>query len=237
MKITAEKIESYLSVVKEIGKVDEDFTPLVKAATQLSYEIQLLKLRQSVTPYKGTDLKVQIGCGKIPLDGFINVDIFDPCDMKADIRVGLPFEPEACKLIFAEHVLEHLDYPKSVQVFLKSCHSCLQAGGELIISVPDCGKVLDAYSRDHVLLEHFHQDCYSRRPSPPDNSSPINVVNLLFRDEFYRENYTNHLWAYDEALLNYLLKEAGFARVSKITPPEYSNKRRWPISIYIKGSK
>lgn len=67
--------------------------------------------------------------------GWLNVDLYNDCDVKADIR-QLPFADNTFSNILASHVLEHIplaDVPMAMQEMLRVCRS----GGTIIIRVPD----------------------------------------------------------------------------------------------------
>src|SRR5579885_1600091 len=67
--------------------------------------------------------------------GWVNVDLFNDCDIRADIR-QLPFADNSFECILASHVLEHIpldDVPKAMQEMLRVC----QPGGIMVIRVPE----------------------------------------------------------------------------------------------------
>lgn len=79
--------------------------------------------------------KVNLGCGKTPKVGYINIDydINVPCDIYADLEKPIPLSDNSASLIEARQVCEHLDNFVS---FMFECHRILAVGGTLEISVP-----------------------------------------------------------------------------------------------------
>lgn len=80
-------------------------------------------------------MKVNLGCGNFPKEGFINVDVNSPyAQMKWDLNyIPYPFEENSIDLIEADHVLEHLSDPFKV---MKELHRILKPNGLLLIRVP-----------------------------------------------------------------------------------------------------
>lgn len=74
-------------------------------------------------------VKINLGCGTNKIKGWINHD------QEVDITQRLPYRDGSVDFIFAEHVLEHVDYYKAVN-FLRECHRILKPGGMIRLSVP-----------------------------------------------------------------------------------------------------
>lgn len=80
--------------------------------------------------------KLNLGCGRYPKDGFVNVDV-DPAS-KADVlhdleRIPYPFSSGEFNRVDMDHVLEHLG---DVRAVMAEVHRLLEPGGELHLSVP-----------------------------------------------------------------------------------------------------
>ena len=94
------------------------------------------------------DVKLHFGCGPRILPGWVNIDgwHFPGIDFATDLRQPLPFDDAACRLIFTEHVFEHIDTDFRLPV-LRELLRVLQPGGTLRIVVPDCEQFANAYIR------------------------------------------------------------------------------------------
>lgn len=71
-------------------------------------------------------IKVDVGCGKLKLDGFIGVDIDSKCD--ADIvasATDLPFEDNSVDEIYSSHLGEHLT-PEQLEKFFSEVYRILK---------------------------------------------------------------------------------------------------------------
>ena len=95
-------------------------------------------VRRSLASQKSC--RVNIGCGKNPIQGWINLDVVShPGVYFWDCRSGLPFSDGAVAAIYSEHFFEHLDLKSEARPFLRECLRCLQPGGVLRMVVPDAG--------------------------------------------------------------------------------------------------
>ncbi len=80
-------------------------------------------------------IKINFGCGGNRLDGWQNYDD------DVDITKPLPFDNGVASFVFAEHVVEHVDYYEALD-FFKECHRVLKSGGVLRIAVPSVERIL-----------------------------------------------------------------------------------------------
>jgi ubiquinone/menaquinone biosynthesis C-methylase UbiE len=81
-------------------------------------------------------MRLNLGSGKRPIDGYVNVDLvqFDHTDVVCDLNaVPWPFDDESIEDIQAWHIFEHVT---SAIDFMLECHRILQPGGRLIVVSP-----------------------------------------------------------------------------------------------------
>lgn len=101
-------------------------------------------------------IKLNLGSGGRPLEGWINIDNFDYekndssrtasiYDIKADIR-NLDVPDETVDSILLVHVLEHFVRWETVSL-LKHLFVKLKPGGSLIVEMPDFDKCIEWYLR------------------------------------------------------------------------------------------
>lgn len=83
--------------------------------------------------------KLNLGCGKKLLPGYINIDLYGNPDIVSDIK-ALPFKDEDVDEILAVHVFEHF-YLKEVPDVLKEWKRVLKPGGMLVLELPCFNKV------------------------------------------------------------------------------------------------
>ena len=89
---------------------------------------------------------------------WVRVD-FDGADINLDLnrRPRLPFVDGSQHLLYASHVVEHLE-EGSFRHFLAECHRILAPGGAIRIETPDAEFLVAAYRRrDESVLGHFRR--------------------------------------------------------------------------------
>ncbi len=156
-----------------------------------------------------TPLKLNLGCGTLPLAGWINIDLVGlPVDVFWDIRYPLPFNANTVDAIFHEHVMEHIDRYQGF-LLLKECYRLLKPGGVLRIVMPDASKYIRSY------LDEEHQFINSWRPG---RLTPM----MALQEEFY--NF-GHRAIYDYATLELFCRTAGF---SVVESKQFGNSRMNP---------
>ena len=86
-------------------------------------------------------MKINLGCGESPLDGYINIDsiknkLTQP-DVIANIKLEfLPFKSYECEEICALHVLEHIERDYWSRIF-DEFYRLLIPDGVLILAYPE----------------------------------------------------------------------------------------------------
>lgn len=78
-------------------------------------------------------MKLNLGSGYYPMDGYHNVDMHHPADTQADFRTLTFTDVEE---VVMSHVLEHLPWRETVPT-LQLVHSWMRSGGKLVVEVPD----------------------------------------------------------------------------------------------------
>lgn len=150
------------------------------------------------------NVKVNIGCGGIIRDGWLNVDLYPgPGAAYLDVRDDLPFGDNRVTRIHCEHFVEHLEFDQVVR-FLGECHRVLVPGGVARIIVPDAEKYIRAYCRaDGDFFEQLKHLGNSATPL----DTPGKVINQMFRMG------GDHRFAWDLDTLRKTALEAGFSEV------------------------
>lgn len=144
-------------------------------------------------------MKLHIG-GEERREGWTVLNIADgPCvDIVCDWNdVDLP--NESCEIIYASHVLEHLDYQTEVANALIQCHRLLQPGGELWLSVPDLDTI-----------------CQLFRSPTASAQLRVHLMRVLMGGQ--TNEYDYHKSAYSWDIMAACLKGAGFEAM-RVTPP------------------
>jgi SAM-dependent methyltransferase len=81
--------------------------------------------------------KLQIGAGGQDMPGWLNSDIAPGRnETHLDAAARFPFPEGSIHFIYAEQVIEHLDYQDGLGM-LRECHRVLAPGGKVRIATPD----------------------------------------------------------------------------------------------------
>jgi SAM-dependent methyltransferase len=95
-----------------------------------------------------TVTRLNIGCGKFPRPGWINLDnkVRPGVDCVADLRRDLPFADASIDYAVAIHVLPHIRLD-GLAAALGRVRRVLKPGGVLRLALPDLEKAIEAYRR------------------------------------------------------------------------------------------
>jgi predicted SAM-dependent methyltransferase len=100
-------------------------------------------------------MKLHLGCGEKILEGYTNIDLYNPkAEVKADIA-KLPYDENSADEIYNCHVIEHSDYFEAME-WIKEWKRVLKPGGSLVMETPDltllCQKYMASSVNDRVKL-------------------------------------------------------------------------------------
>lgn len=144
-------------------------------------------------------LKLHLGCGKVYLDGYVNIDLIKRgvIDLIADAR-KLPYQDSSVELIESYHLIEHI-LKYEVLPMLKEWFRLLTPGGRMIAEFPD-----------------FDQSC--RRYLNGEESLLVAI--------YGGQRWTSdvHYSGYNFKRLKELLQKAGFTNIVKKPAQDYHTK-------------
>jgi predicted SAM-dependent methyltransferase len=141
--------------------------------------------------------KLHIGSGRNYIPGWTNLDLFSSvkADVYADIQ-ALPFERESFDLIYASHVLEHVQR-HTVIATLSHWRDLLKTGGILRLAVPNFSAVVRHYN-EHKDLDVLIGLLYGGQNHPKNNHF-ITFDALTLRRELIRAGFdTIRYWDWKE---------------------------------------
>lgn len=136
--------------------------------------------------------RLHLGCGKIRLPGYINVDIQEgpAVDRVADLR-ALPWEDGSVDMVYSCAAIEHFGRREWIGV-LREWARVLKPGGLLRLSTADFEAAIERYREAHNLQE---------------------LLGLLIGGQ--KDDYDWHGMIFDFATLKSGLEEAGFRDVRR----------------------
>jgi len=167
-------------------------------ASSLSEEAGQLKARTEIlSPEKlatarNEVLRLNLGCGNVPLDDCLNVDrrALPGVDIVAEVD-ELPFEQGEVDAIFSAHLLEHFPQEQLRRELLPYFFKLLKEGGEFHAVVPDAETMIREYS-------------FGRYPYN-------DMREVIFGAQDYDGDF--HFNMFTPSSLEKLLHEAGFIKV------------------------
>ena len=147
------------------------------------------------------DAYVNIGCGTKYVHGMVNIDgnIFRKKDVWLDVTLGLPFDDNSLRGVYASHVIEHFD-DTSVRRLISELYRVLKPGGALRLIVPSLEYAIDAYVKENA-------------DTLPDWPRTYDSAGGRFNNFMLCQN--QHFMMFDFGLLEELLSAAGFSQVSR----------------------
>jgi predicted SAM-dependent methyltransferase len=136
----------------------KDYNPCLKREEimrlMLSEEM-LQKLKSKFDFSQG--IKIDIGGGIYPREGFINCDILDDprVDIQADFSMGIPLPDDFVDEVYSSHCLEHVP---NVSILIRDIARICRVGASVTIKVPHFGQEMAMCPGHlHVISEHMIQ--------------------------------------------------------------------------------
>lgn len=159
--------------------------------------------------------KLHLGCGTKIVPGWLNADKFTTCaDMYVDAYRRLPFPDRSFRIIYCEHLIEHLRIDR-VPRFLAEARRVLEDGGLFRLSCPDLELFAARYvAGDRDFFAPILADFTERqRKTPHAKYWVVRSPGGAFMSRAM--HFHNHRWMYDFETLRSCLEEVGFRRVLK----------------------
>jgi len=147
---------------------------------------------QRVEAVEANELKLNVGCGHIALEGYVNVDFraLPGVDIVADAgNIGL--EPGSAAEISSSHLLEHFPDEALKRRILPHWAKLLRSGGRLRAVVPDGDAMIARCAAGNYSFEDFRE--------------------VLFGSQDYQGDFHYNLFTPDS--LKQTLEQAGFESI------------------------
>jgi predicted SAM-dependent methyltransferase len=174
-----------IKLLKEVYKI---YGKLVLISPLNYFKIMKIK--------KMDNLKLNVGCGKVKFQNWINIDIDPSADLVIDVSKTLPFNENSVEFLYNEHFIEHLKYEDGKKSIIEF-YRILKKGGVIRIATPDLDYITKKYFEDWK-----NQDWLSW-PEYQFIKTKGQMINISLR-------WWGHKYIYNEEDLTNLLKNAGF---------------------------
>ena len=206
----------------ESGKVDSNETLYSNLRKELFFELEKNKRndsyinkcleKESATQKKKTNekIKINLGCGSLDMEGYINVDMRDlpNVDIVADV-LHLPFRMGEVDEIYTSHLIEHFTSMQMLKEILPYWYGLLKKGGVLVAILPNIGYMAKEYAKGNIPFEQ--------------------LAEVISGGQEYEGNY--HLAVYDEKKIEGMMKEIGFREIN-IETANRKNGLCWEMEIH-----
>ena len=124
-----------------------------------------------------SDLKLDLGCGKHPKEGFVGVDARDfGQEIVCDLRGTWKWDDNSVDEVYSSHFLEHLTAPERIH-FANELYRVLKPGGKAEIITP------------HWAASRAYGDLTHQWP-------PVSAHWLLYLARAWREEHAPHTCEY-----------------------------------------
>ena len=147
-------------------------------------------------------MKLNLGCGEVKKDGYINVDIrveVNP-DVVWDLEVfPYPWLDNSIDEIYTSHTVEHIPYGKQDKM-MREFFRILKPKGKLIILCPDI----------QYLFQHY---IFGDGSGGPFGHPHLMLEHMIFGGQDYPDNF--HKAGYTPTTMRIRLDRAGF-RITRI---------------------
>lgn len=109
----------------------------------------------------GAGLRLNLGCGHLPREGFINVDMRELTGVDVVAPVDdLPFEPGTIDEIHSSHLLEHFPQEQLIRLLLPYWFSMLRPGGTFRAVVPDGVGMVEGFVTKEIPFSVLREVLY-----------------------------------------------------------------------------
>ncbi len=119
---------------------------------------------------------VNIGCGREPLEGFINTDVVWQAPAYLDLMKPWPVPGGSVDLVYADNVIEHFTLEDGRLVF-RHVHDALKPGGIFRLATPDVEAVARQYLENGELARSGME---RNRELGRDFVHPVQLIREVF---------------------------------------------------------
>lgn len=142
--------------------------------------------KEKVENAKRTRVRLNLGCGNIPLEEYINIDMRElpGIDIVADVK-NLPFLKEEVDEIFSAHLLEHFSQEQLKRELLPYWAGLLRKKGIFRAVVPDAKNMMQEYMQGKYPYDYLREVLFGAQDYDGDFHYNMFVPEQL--EELFRE--------------------------------------------------
>jgi predicted SAM-dependent methyltransferase len=138
---------------------------------------------------QSTGVKLNVGCGRLPMDGYFNVDRCELPGIDAIAEAtSLPFGPNEVQEIVSSHLVEHFSAYRLERVLLPYWREILRPGGKLATIALDGVAMLEGFKVGQMTFENCREVLFGEQDHEGDCHynllSPEAMKQILLRCGF-----------------------------------------------------
>lgn len=141
--IPEEDIRQAWRECQRVGKLQEHKID----TTQCEYHDNFATWKPQEWWDKKLKIKLNLGCGSDLKEGYTNIDLYYPADIKHDLTIPLPYADNSVDEIYASHIIEHFSRDEWERVKLDWLR-VLKSNGILTVACPEFEKCLNKWLTD-----------------------------------------------------------------------------------------
>jgi hypothetical protein len=146
---------------------------------------------EKVEAMRSSGLRLNVGCGHIQPEGFVNVDgrELPGVDIVADVT-GMPVREGEVAELASSHLVEHFPSHILERVLLPYWFSLLRSGGQLTTVAPDGAAMLKAVNAGGMTFEDFRESIFGSQDYDGDTHYNL-ITPESFRDTLQRAGFVD----------------------------------------------
>jgi len=131
-----------------------------EASKHVDAQTEILAV-EKVAGARAEGARVNLGCGHIPLEGYLNVDrrALTGVDIVSEVH-KLPFEKNELAEVFSSHLLEHFPHEQLRRELLPYYFTLLRPGGKFAAVVPDAEAMIREYTAGNYPYADMREVLY-----------------------------------------------------------------------------
>ena len=162
--------------------------------------------------------KLHLGASRSVLPGWLNTDLHpSESSIRLDVTQPFPLADDTFDYIFAEHMIEHIDYDNAA-LMLRECRRVLKRGGVIRLATPDLEVLIGLHAEVKSTAQQRYIDWIIRNFLPAvEACKDVFVINNAFRA-------WGHRFLYDRSTLRLAMVRAGFEGITFYRPGESADQ-------------
>jgi predicted SAM-dependent methyltransferase len=193
------------SLRTKLGALDRR-VPRIRQLVSKPYKpLAAARFKKTVAAQSGP-LKINVGAGMTPLNGWINTDVLFPTPNYLDATRPWPVPPGSVSHIYSDNVVEHLLLPQA-RALMAHALVALAPGGAIRFATPDVERTARMYL-DQPEMRQAHMERHRQHGFEADY--PVDLLRITFTTSGHERGY---LWDFDS--LSTELTNAGFVSVTR----------------------